>query len=286
MLSTRGKEWMRVSYLHGKEDLYHEKDNPNGIVWFTNAENWFMRDDMMDFISSHVREPLLELLIVYTKSQFGKHCCTYGEGYTGTLRLRTAMANHLNIHFRPVQAIDPEDVTFSAGVTDLNEACSLVTCNPGDAIMLGRPVYGPFGKDLALRTGVKLEWVDVGDTDQFSPACAAAYEAEFEKAKARGSNIKALIITNPHNPLGQCYPRETLLALLRFCAAKKIHLISDEIYALSVYDRNDRPSEKFTSVLSIDISDVIDPRYVHVLYGMSKASPQSLSLCITPALTL
>jgi aspartate/methionine/tyrosine aminotransferase len=53
---------------------------------------------------------------------------------------------------------------------------------------------------------VKLEWVDVGDTDQFSPACAAAYEAEFEKAKARGSNIKALIITNPHNPLGMELP--------------------------------------------------------------------------------
>lgn len=49
---------------------------------------------------------------------------------------------------------------------------------------------------------VNLEWVDVGDTDQFSPACAKAYEAEFEKAEKRGSVIKALVITNPHNPLG------------------------------------------------------------------------------------
>lgn len=50
---------------------------------------------------------------------------------------------------------------------------------------------------------MKLEYVSVGGTNQFSPACAAAYDAGFEAAKARGSNIKALIITNPHNPLGK-----------------------------------------------------------------------------------
>lgn len=48
-----------------------------------------------------------------------------------------------------------------------------------------------------------LEYVQVGDTEQFSPACVAAYEAGFEAAKARGSNIKALVICNPHNPLGK-----------------------------------------------------------------------------------
>lgn len=64
------------------------------------------------------------------------------------------MSNHLNSYFQPVWAIDPEDITFTAGVTDLNEVCALVTCNPEtDAIMLGGPVYGTFSKDLAMRTG-------------------------------------------------------------------------------------------------------------------------------------
>jgi hypothetical protein len=49
---------------------------------------------------------------------------------------------------------------------------------------------------------VDLEYVSVGDTDQFTPACVAAYETAFEEAKARGRNVKALIICNPHNPLG------------------------------------------------------------------------------------
>jgi 1-aminocyclopropane-1-carboxylate synthase len=49
---------------------------------------------------------------------------------------------------------------------------------------------------------VKLEWVDVGHTDQFTPDCVELYEKGFEEAKARGSNVKALLICNPHNPLG------------------------------------------------------------------------------------
>ena len=64
------------------------------------------------------------------------------------------MARHLNTHFKPVHSIDAEEVTFAAGVTDLNEVCALITCDAGqnDAIMLRRPVYGAFYRDLTTRT--------------------------------------------------------------------------------------------------------------------------------------
>ncbi|KAM3071737.1 hypothetical protein ACMFMG_009607 [Clarireedia jacksonii] len=258
MLSARGNAWSKVGFLHGEENLYHPVNNPNGVVTLNMAENWFMKEDMTSYINSH--------------SHFNVQCCTYGEGYTGTLRLRTAMAKHLNAYFRPVQAFDAEEITFAAGVTSINEVCALITCDPdsGDSIMLGSPVYGVFSKDMGMRTGVKLEWVNVGHTDQFTPDCVELYEKGFEEAKARGSNVKALLICNPHNPLGRCYPRETLIGLLKLCAAKGIHLISDEIYALTVHNRDDRPSEAFTSIRAIDYTEIIDPRQVHVLYGMSK----------------
>jgi xeroderma pigmentosum group C-complementing protein len=61
-----------------------------------------------------------------------------------------------------------------------------------------------------------------------------------------------------------------LEALLQFCHKYQIHLISDEVYALSVYD-NDDPNSGFVSVLSIDPVPLgVDPALVHVLYGMSK----------------
>ncbi|KAI1468319.1 PLP-dependent transferase [Daldinia caldariorum] len=258
MLSTRAKGWTNFYYAHGKIDSYHATNNPTGPIHFMFAENWLMHDDLTEFINTH--------------NKFDSRLCSYGEGYTGTVRLRTAMSKHLNTHFNPAQKVNPEEITFAAGVTALNEASALITCNPGnqEGLLLGRPVYGAFSRDLTMRTGAILEHVDVGDTEQFSPDCVAAYDAGFEAAKARGVNIRALVICNPHNPTGRCYPRETLVGLMRLCASKGIHLISDEIYALSTFRREDGPSEEFTSVLSIDTTGIIDPAQVHVLYGMSK----------------
>ncbi|KAF2159607.1 hypothetical protein M409DRAFT_37907 [Zasmidium cellare ATCC 36951] len=256
MLSSRGAKWATVDYAHGVKDTYDPESKPNGTVDFGNAENVLMHDALTEFINSH--------------SHFDKQCCSYGEGYTGTFRLRSAMARHLNEYFHPASEIDAEQITFAAGVTDLNEVSALLTCDEGDAIMLGRPVYGAFFRDLTTRTGVKLEYISVGDTDQFGPECVPAFEAGFDAARERGINIKALMICNPHNPLGRCYPRDTLIGLMRLCAARKVHLISDEIYALSVYPRDDRDCEQFTSVRAIDLDGLIDPGLVHVLYGMSK----------------
>ncbi|WPH01278.1 pyridoxal phosphate-dependent transferase [Acrodontium crateriforme] len=256
MLSTRGAQWSQIDYTHGEQNFYHPIANPNGVVSFANAENFLMHQDLIDFINSN--------------SRFDASCCSYGEMFTGTNRLRTAMAMHLNTHFQPAASIDPEQITFAAGVTALNETIAMMLCDDGERIMLGRPVYGSFFRDLTMRTGVKLHYVSVGDTDQFTTKCVADFEKGYDEATSQGIKIRALIICNPHNPLGHCYSRQALEGLLRFCAAKKIHLISDEIYALSVYNRSDLDNEKFTSVLSIVTTGLIDPSLVHVLYGMSK----------------
>jgi hypothetical protein len=42
------------------------------------------------------------------------------------------------------------------------------------------------------------------------------------------------------------------------------------VYALSVYDTVYKDAPKFTSVLSIDQTDLISKERLHVLYGMSK----------------
>ena len=60
---------------------------------------------------------------------------------------------------------------------------------------------------------------------------------------------------------------------MKFCQKYRIHLISDEIYALSVFENPEAPgAPDFVSVLSIDTKDIIDPHLVHVLWGMSKVS--------------
>jgi hypothetical protein len=57
---------------------------------------------------------------------------------------------------------------------------------------------------------------------------------------------------------------------MTFCESKQIHLISDEVYAMSVFDSGNPNAVPFTSVLSFDTTDLIDPNLLHCLYGMSK----------------
>ena len=64
---------------------------------------------------------------------------------------------------------------------------------------------------------------------------------------------KALVITNPHNPLGRCYSRAVLESLARLCAKHEMHLVSDEVFALSVWESPDFEDEEgFVSVLGLD----------------------------------
>jgi 1-aminocyclopropane-1-carboxylate synthase len=65
------------------------------------------------------------------------------------------------------------------------------------------------------------------------------------------------------------------MALMRFCEQKQIHLVSDEVYALSVFKVQGRDTQGFTSSLSIDPRGLIRTDRVHVLYGLSKV-PRSV----------
>jgi gliotoxin/aspirochlorine biosynthesis aminotransferase len=95
----------------------------------------------------------------------------------------------------------------------------------------------------------------------------AAFDQESGK-----SEIKGLVLCNPHNPLGRCFPRSILAECLRFCQEKDIHLISDEIYALSTFESHDHTeATPFRSVLNLDLDLVgCDSGRVHVLWSLSK----------------
>lgn len=63
-----------------------------------------------------------------------------------------------------------------------------------------------------------------------------------------------MLVCNPTNPHGRTHSRQTLLAYCLFAQKHGLHLVSDEIYALSTYDNADWPgAEPFTSMLSLDI---------------------------------
>lgn len=113
-------------------------------------------------------------------------------------------------------------------------------------------------------------FVEFNDEDQFAPEAVQKYKEAILAAEKSGTHIRAIILCNPHNPLGQCYPEATIIELLKLCNKYHIHLLADEIYALSVYDIPDKRTVPFFSILTFDYEKYISKDLVHVLYGMSK----------------
>ncbi|KAK2728232.1 hypothetical protein CKAH01_11226 [Colletotrichum kahawae] len=210
---------------------------------------------------------------LHQKFKLPCHSFTYGDGMTGSKRIKAALATFLNHHLHPLRPLEPGHFTITNGCSSAVEHLAWAVANPGDTFLLGRPYYNTFVPDLNLRTGCKVIPVAFDNTDPMGPEAVGYYSRALESAAAEGQRVAGLIISNPHNPLGRCYSRASLLSLMRFCSENDMHFISDEVYALSVWenkaDQGLQPVP-FESCLSLNTNGVLAPDRIHTIWGMSK----------------
>ncbi len=69
------------------------------------------------------------------------------------------------------------------------------------------------------------------------------YEMDFENLeKVVDEKCKLLILSNPHNPAGLCWSKDTLQQLAHFCYTHKILVVSDEIHCdMALWDNKHIP---------------------------------------------
>ncbi|KAL8767975.1 MAG: hypothetical protein Q9209_005646 [Squamulea sp. 1 TL-2023] len=194
-----------------------------------------------------------------------------GNGPFGSRALRSALGSYFNDYFHPVHKVTPDQLLIAGGATSIIDLITVGVTDEGDGILIGRPLYTSFAKDVSARAGAKMVPVSAEGKDPMSEEMVGQYEKELQKQEKAGTKIKAIILSSPHNPLGKCYSVNTLKAYMRFCQRHNIHLISDEVYAMSIYKNPSNASAiPFTSALAIDTINLIDPNLVHIVYGMSK----------------
>lgn len=130
------------------------------------------------------------------------------------------------------------------------------------------PSAGGFHFQFKLQK-VQIVSVSVPDEKAFGEEIVDYLQAALESANTA---VRAVIICNPHNPLGQCYPAKTLKAVAKFCERYDLHLLSDELYALSVFESPDLPNAApFTSILAIDAQKLgVSPSRLHTMWSVSK----------------
>ena len=253
-LGTKRKTWDIIS------NMWHPNTNPDGILSVGMAENTLLHDVLLEYIQANFQPTAAHL--------------TYNNGSMGSDALKKAVSHFLNKHFAPFRPVEPAHILMTNGCSSAIEHLSWTFLNPGEAMLLSKPYYSTFIADITLRPEAVVVPVEMGDLDPLSPEAIVEYEKAVTAFEARtGNRVKAVVLCNPHNPLGRCYPRDTIDGLMRFCQSRQMHLISDEIYALSVWENQvDRnvPFSRFESLLSRDTTNLIDPSLVHVLWGMSK----------------
>ncbi|KAH7254519.1 pyridoxal phosphate-dependent transferase [Fusarium solani] len=252
-LSTRGDVFAtptsKIPLLDVVCDLWHPETNPGGYT--------LMHEEVIEHMTKN----------------FGvdSHSLTYGDGFSGSHRLRDTIARFVNRNFNPHEPVTKNQLLITSGVGQAIEVSGFSICDKGDGVLLARPYYGNFPIDLGYRVEAKTIGVSFEETDPFGLETIKVYEKALADAQAQGIRVKALLLCNPHNPLGRCYPRQVIEAYMKFCQKHSLHLISDEIYALSVWRNPEFPdAPEFTSVLAINPDGIIDRNLIHVFWGMSK----------------
>ncbi|XP_067293006.1 1-aminocyclopropane-1-carboxylate synthase-like protein 1 isoform X2 [Pseudorasbora parva] len=261
-LSRRGNSMrLHQGILQEGYNQYHvnkhdESSNPNGIINLGTSENKLC----FDLLQKRLMQPDM----LHIDPAFLQYHDWKGHSF-----LREEVAKFLSDYCHSPKPLKPENVVVMNGCGSLFSALAATLCDPEDAILIPSPFYGVIMEDVGLYSGVVLHHVPL--YNQLTGSDVRPFQLTVEKlekslkdAKKEGLNIRALILLNPQNPLGEVYSSEEMNSFLQFAKMHRLHVIIDEIYMLSVFSETDT----FRSVLSLD--GLPDPQRTHVMWGVSK----------------
>mmetsp|Transcript_26043 Transcript_26043/g.51958 ORF Transcript_26043/g.51958 Transcript_26043/m.51958 type:complete len:455 (-) Transcript_26043:1386-2750(-) len=238
----------------GNVEFYDKDSAPSGCLQVSIAENRCVAPELVSKINSVQKGSAFTPDMIYYQSTSGMESC------------RLAMSSFMSEIMSASEPLNPENLVVGAGCNAMLENLFLTLCEAGDCVLLPSPYYATFSFDLGSRAGVTLlqtgkEWTSeelarLTAPETYYPSLSdlsAAYDSAPMKPKA-------LLLTNPHNPLGLCYPRDVLDSLLSWATERNMHVVSDEIYAGSVHGSG------FNSLAD----DASSRDNVHVVYALSK----------------
>ncbi|KAL8578076.1 hypothetical protein ACOMHN_055396 [Nucella lapillus] len=231
-------------------DPYHPDNNPQGYVDLGLAENKLCEE---------LTTGKLRSLDLTTEAETPLQ---YYPNLKGLPSFRQVVADFLNQRFNPLKAVDSEELIVASGTTALLDTLAFSLADPGDYFMIPTPYYYRMRNDIEDRAGVHVLEVPLSPRANFE-LTVSSFEIVYSLARRQGKRVKGILLTNPNNPLGDVYSPYVITEILHFACKHRLHVISDEIYGLSVFDKN----TTFRSIFSLPLPD---PQRVHMLWGVSK----------------
>lgn len=218
--------------------------NPGGHINFGTAENHLVFDLLQKKLNA---KPGIE-----------EHHTHYAELY-GMQHFREALAAYIS-EYTGISASADHIVTAS-GSSAILDMAMFALCEPGEGMILPAPYYAGFDHDLKTRVQVEPIPAYTRPEDGYKLTLEVLQQALLHAGK-RTIKVRGIIITNPHNPLGQVYDRQTLEMIVSFAADHKLQIVADELYMNSVF--GDKP---FVSLAKLAADAGVG---AHLVYGFAK----------------
>jgi len=234
-------------YLHAHferlEDAYDPETNPGGYIGLCVAENKLVWD-------------LLRPRLTAARPNLPHDAICYDE-MIGSRHFRKQLSEFMGRTFLG-REFDPSQIAVLAGTGSVLEILFHNLADPGDAVLVPTPSYAGFWADLETRDELTIIPVHTSSADGFTLTEDLLDEA-FESS---GRPVKALLYTNPSNPTGVIASPEEIEMVVRWTERRGIHLVLDEVYALSIHGGTTFVSG---ATLRPSLGD-----HIHVLWAFSK----------------
>ena len=120
--------------------------------------------------------------------------------------------------------LQPEWITYIPGIVKGIGMVINRFLQPGDKVIIQPPVYHPF-RLVPEGNGMDVVYNPLRETSR------GHYEMDFDNLeKVCDERCRLLILSNPHNPAGLTWSKETLQRLAQICEKHHLLVISDEIH--------------------------------------------------------
>jgi len=204
-----------VRQFEGSKDSYDRESNPDGYIGLCVAENKLVADLVTDRLNQIPMVP---------SSVLGY------DAMTGSVRFREQLGRFMG---RTIlgREFPPHQISVLAGAGSVLEILFHVLADPGDGVLVPTPSYAGFWMDLELRDELTVVPVHCSSDDGFR---LTPEGLDLAVAEA-GRPVRALLFTSPNNPLGTVYTAEEIEQILLWAERREMHVVFDEIYALSVF---------------------------------------------------
>ena len=144
----------------------------------------------------------------------------YEPAPAGAAEARQAVASYYRARGR---SLDISRILLTASTSEAYAYLFKLLTNPGDQVLVPRPSY-PLFEFLAHMESVEPR--------QYPLVYHGGWSIDLDAlGGALTDRTRAVVLVNPNNPTGSYVKRQELESLVRLCAARRIALISDEVFS-------------------------------------------------------